>query len=70
MARTRLEEMERGLEREADNIASLYDPEQEQLQTLVLRPKKKDMAVRWSGLFWLPFWHLESGEVKPGFGLD
>ena len=59
MARARLEEMERELEREADNIASLYDPEQEQLQTLVLRPKKKDITVRWSGLLWLPFWHLE-----------
>ena len=59
MARARLEEMERELEREADNIASLYDPEKEQPQTLVLRPKKKDMAIHWSGLLWLPFWHLE-----------
>ena len=70
MARTRLEEMERELEREADNIASLYNPDQEQLQTLVLRPKKKDITVRWSGLLWLPFSYLESGEVKPGFGSD
>jgi len=70
MARTRLEEMERELEREADNIANLYDPEQEQLQTMALRPRKKDMAVCWSGLLWLPFWHLESGEVKPGFRAD
>jgi hypothetical protein len=69
LARTRLEEMEKELQREADNIASLYDPERQQLQTLALRPKKKDIAIRWTGLLWLPFWHLEAGGVEPGFQL-
>lgn len=70
LARARLEEMERELQREADSIASLYDPEREQLQTLAVRPKKKDLAVRWSGLLWLPYWHLESGAREPGFRPD
>ncbi|MCX8159730.1 MAG: ATP-binding protein [Candidatus Saccharicenans sp.] len=67
LARTRLEEMEKELQREADTIASLYDPEREQLQTLSLRPKKKDIAILWSGLLWLPCWQFESGKVEPAF---
>lgn len=70
LARQRLEVMERELQREADNIASLYDPQSEQLQSLALRPKKKDISVRWSGLLWLPFWYLEQGRAEPGFKLD
>ena len=67
LARTRLAEMEQQLQREADNIASLYDPEREQLQTLALRPKKKDIAIRWVGLLWLPCWQDESGNFEPAF---
>jgi len=67
LARARLEEMEKQLQREADAIASLYDPEREQLQTLALRPKKKDIAIRWAGLLWLPYWQQESGTVEPAF---
>lgn len=67
LARARLEEMEKQLEREADAIASLYDPEREPLQTLALRPKKKDIAIRWAGLLWLPYWQQESGVVEPAF---
>jgi hypothetical protein len=67
LIKTRLEETEKELQREADNIANLYDPEREQLQTVVLRPKKKDIVVLWSGLVWLPFWHLASGVLEPGF---
>ncbi|MDI6697340.1 MAG: ATP-binding protein [Candidatus Saccharicenans sp.] len=70
LARSRLEEMERELQREADSIASLYDPEREQFQIIAIRPKKKDMAVRWSGLLWLPYWHLDSGVREPGFRPD
>lgn len=67
LARARLEEMEKQLQREADAIASLYDPEREPLQTLALRPKKKDIAIRWAGLLWLPYWQQESGVVEPAF---
>ena len=68
-ARQRLEEMEQQLQKEANNIASAFDPALESLQTLVLRPKKKDIAIRWSGILWLPFWHLEEGGVEADFVL-
>ena len=67
LTRTRLEEMEKELEREANQIAGLYDPAGEQLETVALRPKKKDIAIIWSGLLWLPVWHLASGNLEPGF---
>ena len=37
------------------------------LQPIVLRPKKKDIIVQWSGLLWLPYWHLETGGAEPAF---
>jgi hypothetical protein len=67
LGRTRLQEIEKELQREVDNIVSIYDPEREQLQTVILRPKKKDIAVLWSGLLWLPFWRQASGAMEPGF---
>ncbi|HOL46181.1 MAG TPA: ATP-binding protein [Candidatus Saccharicenans sp.] len=67
LTRARLEEIEKELQREADQIVSLYDPAGEQLETVALRPKKKDLALIWSGLLWLPVWHLASGNQEPGF---
>jgi hypothetical protein len=67
LTRTRLEEMEKELQLEAGQIASLYDPAGEQLETVALRPKKKDLVLIWSGLLWLPVWHLASGSLEPGF---
>jgi len=67
LTRARLEEMEKELQNEADQIASLYNPAGEQLETVALRPKKKDLALIWSGLLWLPVWHLASGNLQPAF---
>ncbi len=47
--------------------ASPFDPAAEALQSVILRPKKKDIAVQWSGLLWLPYWHLETGGAEPAF---
>jgi hypothetical protein len=67
MAKSRLDEMERELQAEADRISAAIDPSAETLQSVILRPKKKDIAVQWSGLLWLPFWHQENGTVEAGF---
>jgi DNA helicase HerA-like ATPase len=67
LAKSRLDEMERQLQAEADRIGGAFDPAAETLQSVILRPKKKDIAVQWSGLLWLPFWHLDTGGTEPGF---
>ncbi len=69
LAKARLAEMEQTLQKEVNKIVSLYDPEREQLQTHILRPKEKDIIIRWSGLLWLPYWQQDSGEIKPAFQL-
>jgi len=67
MARSRLAELEKQVEAEAARITSAVDPNAEILQPVVLRAKKKDVIVQWSGLLWLPHWHLDSGAVEAGF---
>jgi hypothetical protein len=66
-AKSRLDEMEQELRAEADRLSAAIDPATESLQSISLRPKKKDIAVRWSGLLWLPYWHLEAGGAEPAF---
>ncbi|OGD18694.1 MAG: ATP-binding protein [Candidatus Aminicenantes bacterium RBG_16_63_16] len=66
-AKSRLDDLERQLQAEADRIGVAFDPAAEALQAVIMRPKKKDIAVRWSGLLWLPFWHPETGGAEPGF---
>ena len=67
MARSRRAELERQVEGEAARITTMLDPNAEILQPIVLRPKKKDVIVEWSGLLWLPYWHLDSGAIESGF---
>jgi len=69
MARSRRAEMDKQVEEEAARITSSLDPNTEVLQSVVLRPKKKDVLVQWSGLLWLPYWHLDTGIIEPGFTL-
>jgi DNA helicase HerA-like ATPase len=69
MARLRRAEMDKEVEEEAARITSSLDPTTEVLQSVVLRPKKKDVLVQWSGLLWLPYWHLDTGTIEPGFNL-
>jgi hypothetical protein len=66
-AKSSLDDMERQLQAEADRIGAAFDPASETLQTVILRPKKKDIAIQWVGLLWLPYWHLETGGAEPGF---
>ena len=48
-------ELEKQLQQDAEAMASAFDPDREKLQELVLRPKKADINVRWSGPLWVPY---------------
>ena len=67
VAQQRLADLEKQVEAEAARITAALDPGTEVLQPLTLRPKKKDIVSVWSGLLWLPYWHLDDGGVEPGF---
>jgi hypothetical protein len=65
--RQRQADLEREVEAEAARITNALDPNTEVLEPMTLRPKRKDIMVVWSGLLWLPYWHLDEGGVEPGF---
>jgi len=64
-AKERIAELEKSLEREADQLARKFDPMGENLEEIVVRPKKADIDVRWSGLLWIPFRRKEGGDWEP-----
>jgi hypothetical protein len=66
-AQSRLKELEQQMQDEATKMTSNLDPSLETLQQIGLRPKRKDITVQWSGILWLPFWHLDSGGLGAGF---
>ncbi len=67
MAQQKLSDLERQVEAETAEITAALDPNAELLEQILLRPKKRDISVVWSGLLWLPYWHLEDGRAVPGF---
>ena len=58
----RLADLEAEFEAETEEIRAKYDPAVEDLETIVVRPKKKDIAVKLVALAWAPHWQ-RGGEV-------
>jgi hypothetical protein len=67
LAQAKLKDLEKQMEEEAARMTISLDPAAETLQQVVLRPKKKDVLIQWSGILWLLYWHLDQGGVEPGF---
>ncbi len=62
----KLVELEAEFEAETEEIKDKYDPSLEELETVLVRPKKKDISVNLVALAWAP--HLEGGgEVTPAW---
>ena len=55
----RMQELQEQLEDEVNLLAEKYDPQAEELQTILLRPKKSDVLQRWFGIWWIPFAYNE-----------
>ncbi|UCC72213.1 MAG: ATP-binding protein [Gemmatimonadota bacterium] len=58
----RLADLEAEFEAETEAIREKYDPAFDDLETVVVRPKKKDIAVKLVALAWTPHWQ-RGGEV-------
>ena len=65
--RQRLDELEAEFKAETDQLAARGDPATEQLDTISVRPAKKDIQVRFVGLAWLPYWQAQDGKTTPGW---
>ena len=61
--RQQIADLDGELQSEIDEAASATDPVTEKLETMTLRPKKTDVAVRLTALVWLPHWKDESGNL-------
>jgi len=59
-----LQELEEEFKAELDKLSARTDPATEELQTISLRPAKKDISVKLVGLAWLPYWRAQDGTVS------
>ncbi|MCX6001310.1 MAG: DUF87 domain-containing protein [Chloroflexi bacterium] len=62
-----LDEIEAEFKAETDQLAAKGDPATEQLDTISIRPAKKDIQVRFVGLAWLPYWQAQDGKATPAW---
>jgi hypothetical protein len=52
---------------EADALAGRWNPQEEALETVTVRPKKSDITIRLVGLCWAPFWMNPREERTPAW---
>ncbi len=60
-------DLESQLQAEIEGLKSKSDPATEQLDTMSIKPKKRDITVRLVSLVWLPYWQTADGERKAAF---
>lgn len=60
----RLRDLEAELQERLDEISLKYDPANEALEEVVIRPKKSDIMQRWYGILWVPFEHRDGMAPK------
>ena len=58
-----LADLEAQLQSETTALESKLDAQNEQLETVAIKPKKTNISVQLLGLAWAPFWRDQSGEV-------
>ncbi|MBN1375455.1 MAG: ATP-binding protein [Dehalococcoidia bacterium] len=58
-----LDEIEKEFKAETDELAAKTDPATEELQTISIRPAKKDIIVKFVGLAWMPHWRSPDGTL-------
>jgi hypothetical protein len=58
-----LAELEAELQSETQALEAKMDAQNEQFETITIKPKKTNIAVELVALAWAPFWRHETGEV-------
>ena len=65
--RQKLEALEAEFLAETEKVKERFDPQSTELESVVVRPKKKDIAVRMVGLGWAPYWETAEGVSTPAW---
>jgi hypothetical protein len=53
---------------EAEALASRFNPQEESLETVTVRPRKSDVTIHLTGLGWTPFWIDPQERQIPAWG--
>ncbi len=62
-----IKDLQEEFDAEAAELAARVDPTSEVLDTLTIKPKKADIAVKLVGLTWAPFWTDDRGNSEQAF---
>ncbi|MFZ5514999.1 MAG: ATP-binding protein [Candidatus Zhuqueibacterota bacterium] len=62
-----LNELQAQFDQEIQQAKDSIDPMTENLETMIVRPKKTDIAVAFVALAWAPYWQDEKGGIKPAW---
>ena len=65
--RQKIADLQADLETETESLRSKIDPSAESLESISVRPKKKDITVRVFTLAWAPHWKSADGEHTPAW---
>ena len=62
-----LDDLQKQFDAESAELAARIDPATEQLESLVIKPKKTDITVQLVGLVWMPSWRDSQGNLTPAW---
>jgi len=66
--REKLERLEEDFREDSEQIAEQFDPDNAELEHVIIRPKKKDIRIRMVALAWLPHWESDDGrDIRPAY---
>ena len=61
---SRIKDLEAQLNDQINDLTNKFDPMADNLQKIIIRPKKNDILQRYFGFLWVPFFHSNAGTVK------
>ena len=63
--RIQLEELDQRLQEDIARIEAAFDPENEDIQEVLVKPKSSDMTLEFFGLVWMPYRRDVQGRLAP-----
>ena len=63
--RIQLEELDQRLQEDIERIEAEFDPENEDIQEVLVKPKNSDMTLEFFGLVWMPYRRDVQGRLAP-----
>jgi hypothetical protein len=65
--KAQLDQIQAQFKEESDTLVTRIDPLTEELETIMVKPKKTDIVVQLVSLTWSPFWQDSTGSITPAW---